>query len=49
MAVPSRKILFVLTSSATMGTGGKATGAWLEEFTVPYYFIRMRGSPPKSQ
>jgi putative intracellular protease/amidase len=43
MAVPSRKILFVLTSSATMGTGGKATGAWLEEFTVPYYFIRDAG------
>ena len=43
MANSAQKILFVLTSSATMGTGGKPTGAWLEEFTVPYYFIRDAG------
>lgn len=36
-------VLFVLTSTKTMGAGGKPTGAWLEEFTVPYYAIRDGG------
>ena len=35
MTRPAR-ILFVVTSTATMGEGGDATGLWLEEFTVPY-------------
>jgi putative intracellular protease/amidase len=43
MADSGQKILFVLTSSASMGAGGKPTGAWLEEFTVPYYFLRDAG------
>jgi putative intracellular protease/amidase len=43
MVDSGQKILFVLTSSASRGTGGKPTGAWLEEFTVPYYFIRDAG------
>ena len=36
-------VLFVLTSTKTMGAAGKLTGAWLEEFTVPYYAIRDGG------
>jgi putative intracellular protease/amidase len=43
MAVPGQKILFVLTSHATLGTGRKPTAAWLEEFTVPCYLIRDAG------
>ena len=31
------KILIVLTSHNTLGSTGKPTGFWLEEFTAPYY------------
>ncbi|NSL55697.1 type 1 glutamine amidotransferase domain-containing protein [Uliginosibacterium aquaticum] len=34
---PVFKILVILTSHATAGTSGQATGLWLEEFTTPYY------------
>jgi putative intracellular protease/amidase len=33
----SKKILFIVTSNAQMGAGGKATGIWAEELAVPYY------------
>lgn len=42
MSEPEQTILFVLTSTSAM-EGGHATGAWLEEFTVPYYAIRDAG------
>jgi putative intracellular protease/amidase len=35
----SKKILFIVTSNAQMGTGGKATGIWAEELAVPYYAL----------
>lgn len=31
------KILMILTSHATLGSTGKPTGFWLEEFAAPYY------------
>lgn len=31
------KLLIVLTSHASVGATGHATGVWLEEFTTPYY------------
>lgn len=31
------KILFILTSQATMGVGGNPTGVWFEELATPYY------------
>src|ERR1700719_3104715 len=43
MVQSQQTVLFVLTSTKTMGAGGKPTGAWLEEFTVPYYAIRDAG------
>ena len=43
MVQSQQAVLFVLTSTKTMGEGGKPTGAWLEEFTVPYYPIRDAG------
>ena len=43
MVQSQQTVLFVLTSTKTMGEGGKPTGAWLEEFTVPYYAIRDAG------
>jgi putative intracellular protease/amidase len=33
------KILFVLTSHDQLGTTGKKTGFWIEEFAAPYYFF----------
>ena len=33
----SKRVLFVLTSNASMGANGKPTGFWLEEFAAPYY------------
>jgi putative intracellular protease/amidase len=33
------RILFVLTSTDTMGETGEPTGLWLEEFTVPYFAV----------
>jgi putative intracellular protease/amidase len=35
----NKKILMVLTSSATMGDSDEPTGLWLEEFTEPYYAL----------
>ena len=46
MVQSQQTVLFVLTSTKTMGEGGKPTGAWLEEFTVPYYAIRDAGLLP---
>ncbi len=43
MAVDTRRILFVLTSSDTLGESGEPTGLWLDEFTVPYYALRDAG------
>jgi putative intracellular protease/amidase len=43
MAQSQKAVLFVLTSTKTMGVSGKPTGAWLEEFTIPYYAIRDAG------
>ena len=34
------KILLVLTSHNVLGTTGRPTGFWLEEFTAPYYVFR---------
>lgn len=38
-----RKVLFVLTSHNTLGTTGKKTGFWIEEFATPYYFMKDKG------
>ena len=32
-----KKILFVVTSHGEMGTTGRKTGIWIEEFAAPYY------------
>lgn len=37
------KILMVLTSHDTLGTTGKKTGFWLEEFAAPYYVFKDAG------
>ena len=34
------KILMILTSHDELGTTGKKTGFWLEEFAAPYYVFR---------
>ena len=34
-----RKVLFVLTSHDQLGTTGKKTGFWIEEFATPYYYF----------
>ena len=33
------KVLFVLTSHDQLGTTGKKTGFWIEEFATPYYYF----------
>src|SRR3954465_12248397 len=38
-----RKILMVLTSHNILGSTGRPTGFWLEEFTAPYYVFRAAG------
>ena len=38
------KILMVLTSHDTLGTTGKKTGFWLEEFAAPYYIFKDAGA-----
>jgi putative intracellular protease/amidase len=38
------KILMVLTSHSKLGTTGKKTGFWLEEFAAPYYVFRDAGA-----
>ena len=37
------KVLIVLTSHDTLGTTGRKTGFWLEEFAAPYYTFRDAG------
>lgn len=37
------KILMVLTSHDELGTTGKKTGFWLEEFAAPYYVFKDSG------
>lgn len=39
-----KKILMVLTSHDQLGTTGKKTGFWLEEFAAPYYAFLDAGS-----
>lgn len=38
-----KKILFVLTSHDQLGTTGKKTGFWIEEFATPYYYFTDKG------
>jgi putative intracellular protease/amidase len=38
------KILMVLTSHDQLGSTGKKTGFWLEEFAAPYYVFRDAGA-----
>ncbi len=38
------KILMILTSHATLGSTGKPTGFWLEEFAAPYYVFLDAGA-----
>jgi putative intracellular protease/amidase len=38
------KILMVLTSHDQLGTTGKKTGFWLEEFAAPYYAFKDAGA-----
>ncbi len=33
----NKRILMIVTSNATLGDSGKATGIWAEELAVPYY------------
>lgn len=37
------KILMVLTSHDTLGSTGRKTGFWLEEFAAPYFVFRDAG------
>lgn len=41
--MPSRKVLFVLTSTNTLGTSGHKTGAYLSEITHPYEELTKAG------
>ena len=38
------KILMVLTSHDTLGSTGRKTGFWLEEFATPYYVFKDAGA-----
>lgn len=38
-----KHVLFVLTSHARLGNTGKATGVFLEELAVPYWYLLDRG------
>ena len=38
------KILMVLTSHDKLGSSGKKTGFWLEEFAAPYYIFKDAGA-----
>lgn len=38
------KILMILTSHGELGTTGKKTGIWLEEFAAPYYVFKDSGA-----
>jgi putative intracellular protease/amidase len=37
------KILMVLTSHDQLGSAGRQTGFWLEEFAAPYFVFRDAG------
>ena len=39
----TKRVLFVLSSNSDLGTTGKKTGVWLEEFTSPYYALADEG------
>ena len=39
-----KKILMVLTSHGQLGSTGKKTGFWLEEFAAPYYTFKDAGA-----
>ena len=34
-----KQVLFILTSHGELGSTGKKTGFWLEEFASPYYAV----------
>ncbi|MEI6950153.1 type 1 glutamine amidotransferase domain-containing protein [Paraflavisolibacter sp. H34] len=38
------KVLIVLTSHSELGSTGKKTGFWLEEFAAPYYALKDAGA-----
>ena len=38
------KILMILTSHDQLGSTGKKTGFWLEEFAAPYYTFKDAGA-----
>jgi putative intracellular protease/amidase len=38
------KILIILTSHDTLGTSGRKTGFWVEEFAAPYYIFADAGA-----
>ena len=38
------KILIVLTSHSELGSTGKKTGFWIEEFAAPYYILKDAGA-----
>lgn len=39
-----KKILFVVTSHDQLGSTGKKTGLWIEEFATPYYYLISQGA-----
>ncbi|WP_349257897.1 type 1 glutamine amidotransferase domain-containing protein [Ohtaekwangia sp.] len=39
----TKKVLFVVTSTAAIPASGTKTGLWIEEFTSPYYFLSDKG------
>ncbi|HZJ35530.1 MAG TPA: type 1 glutamine amidotransferase domain-containing protein [Gillisia sp.] len=38
-----KNVLFVLTSNDSLGSTGKKTGFWIEEFAAPYYLLEDKG------
>ena len=38
-----KNVLFVLTSNDSLGSTGKKTGFWVEEFAAPYYLLKDKG------
>jgi putative intracellular protease/amidase len=38
-----KNVLFVLTSNDSLGSTGKKTGFWIEEFAAPYYLLEDNG------
>jgi len=43
-SLKSKKILFVVTSHDQLGTTGKKTGLWIEEFAAPYFYFTAQGA-----